>query len=161
MANMVVLQSIRESRAITRACWLALALFSFRAIVPLGYMPAALGDGGPFALCPGSSLHTNEASGAHAVFDHHASMDATGGMRSAGGMHPTAGTHPDAGDYPSSGHDERWERCELGIGAADAAIAVDVMFSTAVSVSPSDDSAVANPPNRRLVVNFRARAPPA
>lgn len=143
------LESIRRSRVIGRACWLSLALFSLRAIVPLGYMPASLSDGGPFTLCPGTSPITPEMPGDHEKMHHAVAMDRDGVM------------HSDAGDHPAAGHDERWERCELGASAADAAMAHVAGLSVPASAHLPGDSVVANLQGPRLVVRYRARAPPA
>ena len=44
----------RRLNKLTRiATWLAWASFALRVLVPVGYMPAAIADGGPFVLCPG------------------------------------------------------------------------------------------------------------
>jgi len=37
------------------ATWLVWATFACRVLTPVGYMPAAIADGGPFILCPGGT----------------------------------------------------------------------------------------------------------
>ena len=42
----------RLQRVCRIATWLAWTAFACRALTPLGYMPAPVGEGGPFMLCP-------------------------------------------------------------------------------------------------------------
>lgn len=73
-----------------------LAAFALRAVVPVGFMPAALDAGGPFVLCPGGP----GGSALTAMLDEHARHTGT--------------------EHDSTTH-EAWEHCP--IGAAFAAIA--------------------------------------
>ena len=92
---------------------IAFALFLLRAVVPVGYMPAPLSEGGPFVLCHGASAPTLRLIEAHAGM-HHAMHD--------GAKHDGA-THADPSGSPGDGHDERWDHCPLGVGGSDLALA--------------------------------------
>ena len=41
------------NRTARLGAWLGYASFACKILVPIGYMPAALDEGGPFVLCPG------------------------------------------------------------------------------------------------------------
>jgi len=91
-------------KSLTRiATWLAWASFALRVLVPVGYMPAAISDGGPFILCPGGYqaelLQYLGTSGAH---DH--------------------GTAAHAG-HASAGQGSHAEGSDCSIGATFAAVA--------------------------------------
>jgi len=94
-----------------------LVLFCARALVPVGYMPAARADGGPFTLCHGTSAPTlaliAQAGEARQPAHQHDSM-AHAGM-------PVADVAPGT-DFPSR-HYDLWDRCPLGTGASDAPLA--------------------------------------
>lgn len=76
----------REPTIVTRplqricriATWLVWATFACRALTPLGYMPAAAAEGGPFILCPSGSqaelvqyLESRRTNAGHAGHHHH------------------------------------------------------------------------------------------
>jgi hypothetical protein len=85
-------------RTVKQLFRLAIAAFLLRAIVPVGFMPAKLSDGGPFVLCPGGPGGTVLSS----LVERHASH--------AQHKHDGEGTTHEA-----------WEHCP--VGAALAAIA--------------------------------------
>lgn len=160
---MTMLTQIRQSRFSRRIVWSVFALFALRAIVPIGYMPASIADGGPFALCHGKSAATL------ALFVAHDTAQGAGQIHGAGEAHGSADSHgQDATQHetddpfsdPASGHDQRWEECELGIGSAGAAMA-PVMPSVLVAPAAVPvDSIEATLPARFRATLYRARAPP-
>ena len=85
-------------RTVKQLFRLAIAAFLLRAVVPVGFMPAKLSDGGPFVLCPGGP----------------------GGIVLSSLVEQHAGHGQHAHDGDSSTH-EAWEHCP--VGAALAAIA--------------------------------------
>lgn len=115
-------------------------------------MPAAIGDGGPFILCHGVSAATLTMLGAHDSI--HGSTD----------MHGTGAMHHGPAEDPAGNHDERWERwerCELGIGSASAAMAAAMpMFVVAATPTPAIFLEASLPVSLRAAA-YRARAPPA
>ncbi|MGW8367576.1 MAG: hypothetical protein ACWGPN_02715, partial [Gammaproteobacteria bacterium] len=114
--------------------------FCCRAVVPLGYMPASLADGGPFALCHGASAATlrllaavdsmrasgdREADG-HVRHDPHDRAPGAAGHSGAG--HAEAGSSRAALDHAAAqdtdnGHFDGWSYCPLGAVVSDAAMA--------------------------------------
>jgi len=149
---------------------LALALTA-KFLVPVGYMPSALADGGPITLCnalpgiaaaesphadPVTQAHVPEAAPpahAHSSSDGehgaHAAVD-TPGAGSAGGH-----DH----DSPSASHHD-WERCSLGGLASLAAMAGDWHFALphpgAERIIVEHGATI----GRETRVAFRSRAPP-
>lgn len=107
-------------------------------IVPAGYMPAALADGGPFALC-GFGLVS------HAKMSH-------------GSRH---GDHSDAdGDAPEGSPEDAWKYCPLGALSASSAIASDFFFVLEYRKTPFvADSGFATVVERPFI-KYRSRAPP-
>jgi hypothetical protein len=85
-------------RTVKQLFRLAIAAFLLRAVVPVGFMPAKLSDGGPFVLCPGGP----------------------GGIALSSLVDKHAGHGQHAHDGESATH-EAWEYCP--VGAALAAIA--------------------------------------
>jgi hypothetical protein len=128
----------RSTLAFCRA--FAVVAIAAKLVVPVGYMPASLADGGPIMLC-GSGLP--DGFGAH---DGH---DAT--MHGA----PVPGT----ADEPASDHPE-WERCSLGGLAGLAALGsewrIDFLAGAPERAEPLDSLFLP----RSEIVAFRPRAPP-
>jgi hypothetical protein len=172
---MKMLDGIRETRRSGRIASTVVALFALRAIVPIGYMPASIGDGGPFVLCHGSSAATlaifatswpthggaevHDSAGTHGSIEmhgpggmHHSPADAVASADSA--------ADSEAGD-PTGSHDESWEQCELGVGSAGAALATVVPMLVVAPASMPVDSADARLPVSFRAAPYRARAPPA
>ena len=115
---------------------LAVVAFALRAVVPVGFMPAPLGAGGPFILCPGGP----------------------GGIA----LQSLLGEHMShaAGEHEGTTH-EAWEHCP--VGAALAAIAPASEPSIAL---PRLEHVLASPytaiPWRAAPYSaYLARAPPA
>jgi hypothetical protein len=81
------------------------------------------------------------------------------------GMHGTDAMHDGAAESatggPAGSHDERWERCELGMGSASAAMAVALpVFVVAASPAAAIPHEAILPVSLRAAA-YRARAPPA
>lgn len=119
-------------------------------LVPLGYMPGALTDGGPFVLCPEGLPPGFRAALADAVdADRHASHSEL--AASALGTLPA---HDHADGAP-------WERCTLG-GLAGL---VPLAFAPVLAnVAPAPDRAPAfapSAPSERTVAVVRSRGPPS
>ena len=121
---------ILTRRALILATYLA---FACRLMIPAGYMPAALGEGGPVTLCP---------------------------MGLPAGLLPEhSGHHHEDGE--SRGTDLLWEYCPVGALADTASIIPDILFHLPVSqdVGPAelDPADIVSRPFH----GFRPRAPPS
>lgn len=144
----------RVQRVCRIATWLAWAAFACRALTPLGYMPATIGDGGPFALCPSGSqaelvqyLQSRSGHAHHADNNHGASHGASHGAGHGSG---------------DASHDQHQDGSGCPIGAS-FAVAVPVtlldLYIPAPTVTPSAlpvDAPVATAPALR----YLSRAPP-
>jgi len=123
--------------------WLAWASFALRVLVPIGYMPAAVGDGGPFVLCPGGYQAE--------LLEYLAAAPAS-----------QAGVHAHAA-HASADHTSHHEGSDCSIGATFAAVApvsaqpfVSPAPAVEPPVSPADLPLAAAPAPR-----YHTRAPPA
>jgi len=120
---------ILTRRALILTTYLA---FACRLMIPAGYMPAALGEGGPVTLCP---------------------------MGLPAGLLPEhSGHHHDGGE--SRGADLLWEYCPVGALADTASTVPHIVFHLPVfqEVRPGElepTSVVSRP-----LPGFRSRAPP-
>lgn len=115
-------------RVLLGAAYLALAC---RLLVPAGYMPSAIGEGGPISLCP------------------------TG---LPAGFLPETAEHHHHDDY--KGAERLWEPCLLG-AAADTALAVEPVHFEALSLEQAALPAyAARAHHPRRALGFRSRAPP-
>ena len=142
----------RQPRRTGRLIWPILTIFAVRAIVPIGYMPASLADGGPFTLCHGSSAATLALIEAHIARQHV-------GMSHAA---PTAGAeHGHPMHDGERTHDKHWDHCPLGIGSADAALS----HATEFALGETESIALPELSLSRAFVGrvrpYRSRAPPA
>lgn len=148
---MNALERMRSGSRGNRVIRLAVAFFCVRAVVPIGYMPAPLAEGGPFALCPDASAATLAMlEPAHAI-----------AQPPAG--HAGHGDHTDQADHtghPAGGHNEGWEHCPLGIGAADAAVGFAFSLLTLEPAALQMDAVVPAMPALEPIRTFHARAPP-
>lgn len=128
---------------------LAYVALACKLMIPVGYMPAAFGAGGPFTLCPGefpvALLDTGAGHGAHAERTH------VGDDAHAGHGEPAT---------PTGHGDAVWEHCSLGALAATAALASEYVIGLCARDPDSITVAPARmaPPARPIA--FRARAPP-
>jgi hypothetical protein len=161
MSKRRLITRVRRFAAVLCRGFVVLAVGA-KLLVPVGYMPASLADGGPLMLCgsglPASLLssHEHDASGhdAASAHGHPASMHDHAGPAAEG-----AALGSRTGDEPASGHHE-WERCSLGGLASLAAIAAEWRFEIP-AVAPERAAAPARIlPTRARWLAFRSRAPP-
>ena len=132
---------LRNSRRTAWFAGLLLALYSARALVPVGYMPAPFSEGG-IVLCHDASAPTLSLLGiaaGGAAHGHAPDGQEPAGHADHAGHHatpqtPEPGPGPDAGDSPV-GHDT-WERCALGISGAAYALAFDVRGRDGADLRP-------------------------
>ena len=124
----------RKPNSVIRRSLLCLAYLAFacRIVIPPGYMPAALDEGGPVVFCPAGLP--------------------------AGAMSGTSHHHDDGQD--TGDHQLAWEHCPLGAVFDADALAVDIAFHLASlrqapPIEHSETSIVAATPR-----GFRSRAPP-
>ena len=141
--------------------FLAIALAA-KFLMPVGYMPASLADGGlPITLCDSVfAAFFEERARAGGAADHaaHGDADAHGASSHFGAAGPG---HADGHDHrdSSAGHSDR-EHCALGGLAALAAIASNWDFTIAplpAARLARSDAAVTE---RHSFRAFRSRAPP-
>jgi hypothetical protein len=130
-------------------------------LVPIGYMPASLADGGPIRLCdagPLAELPTRSAApGDHASHAHEEHADGH-----AASSHSVPENGPAVGhdhDDSSAGHHD-WERCALGGLASLAALAGDGHIALPPLRPVRVAIAEVAPFSPQTVVPFRSRAPP-
>ena len=162
---MNALQGFRRSSRLGRLVLLTLIAFSVRAVVPAGFMPAALADGGPFVLCrdasaatlsliaapmamhPGDQAHSAAAAHAHDSVHGHDPMPTSMAARST------------ANDEHST-HATAWEHCSFAAGSMAALvpfneIPIPTVTPVRVQIPLAAQLRFAEPINR-----YRARAPP-
>lgn len=129
---------------------LALIGFLCRALVPAGFMPAPIADGGPIRFCHGGAAG--------------ALLTALLSQRSS-----LAEEHAHAGDHGHGQHEddhrdhvkhEAWDRCPVGTAFAFAALTADFSLPL-LSLEHDFEPVVAGPPVAGVVLaHYRARAPP-
>lgn len=119
------------------ACLVFLGL-AMRAVMPAGYMPAPLAEGGPFVLCPGG------LSGANYF------------------LADDDGKHAHGHDHGAEGEDSAvaWEFCPTGFVSGQAALTADpaVAVPFLKPFAPEAGHVVATYP--AVVPSYHARAPP-
>jgi hypothetical protein len=129
-------------RLLLRATALALGC---NFIVPPGYMPAALADGGPFAFCPstpGPGLPADHS-------NHHGHQS---------GQHSGQSDAPDGDSDPAS--PGAWDYCPLGVLSASCALTAE--FSLALEFGKHVFNDAPEPASlvQPLLLAFHSRAPP-
>src|SRR5690606_14556894 len=149
---------------------LALLGFLCRALVPVGFMPAALADGGPFSFC-----HGGPAGALLTALVERRLHDASPETHAEARTHAHDQSHPtDPASTPAHGaslaeqqhdhtHDashQGWDRCPVGTAFSFAVLAADVdlpllALAHAFEPPPSDAPILGVLPPR-----YRARAPP-
>jgi hypothetical protein len=127
------------------------AAVAIKLLVPVGYMPAAIADGGPIRLCdsgPAGAI-ASLRSAANDVPAHQSGDHAHGHAHGHGHDHDESG---------ASHHD--WERCYLGGLSSLAAVSTDWHFSVPAlrpaAIATADREFV----TRLAVFAFRPRGPP-
>jgi hypothetical protein len=123
-------------RKLTGLILLGLAV---RAVMPAGYMPAPIGEGGPFVLCPGS------LSGATLILAAQAQA---------------AGHHGDQYDHGSGDGSHFWEFCAFGAALGAAAIGNDADLVLPVFEQVLISTRSELPARSPGLHPFDARAPP-
>jgi hypothetical protein len=139
---------------------LAVVAFACRALVPIGFMPAPIDEGGPIKVCHGG----------HAGAFFRALSEIRGSEQRVGHDHASHGAHGHA--LPSGDGDAReespgesaehggWEHCPTGAAFAASVLVAEVTFlfvAPAQSLEPIEpDRLVA----RLFVGSYQARAPP-
>jgi hypothetical protein len=146
-----------------------------RALIPVGFMPAAIGAGGPVAVCHGGLAgeffrQLSAQTGAVAVDDTeaahagHALHDTVEHGAHASAVNPAAapdhGGHTGDGDASDSAH-EAWEHCPVGTAFGAIAIGAEFEFSLPVLRDTLEAVEPAELLSQPFVSSYRARAPPA
>src|SRR5690606_28419128 len=141
---------------------LALIGFLGRALVPAGFMPAPLSDGGPIRLCHGGlagapfSLLENERAAEAGAHEQHA---AAGVGHDAHHASHASGERDAAAEGERAAHDG-WDRCPVGAAFAFAFIVADVPLAEPVQAEPVAVDETATLVVRELAEGYLARAPP-
>jgi hypothetical protein len=145
--------TIRRQRPRARFLRLTLAGFVCRALIPLGFMPASLADGGPVVVCHGGA--------AGAFFEALAEARHAGGghVHDAGGAdHADHGSH--APDDAAGADHTGWERCPVGAAYAGAPLSHEFSLSLLSLAHVYAQAEPAAAPTVTTVSPYRARAPP-
>jgi len=153
-----------------------------RALIPAGFMPAAIGAGGPVVVCHGGiageffrrleASRAGEAAASEVVAGHggdaghvgHAAHGAHAGDGSPVGHAGTSDAHtPDAnapgGPVPTADH-EGWEHCPFGAAFGTTLLAADAAPEFPAAAQVFEFSEPSQPVPFRPVSSYRARAPP-
>ena len=146
-------------------------------LIPIGFMPAALADGGPITICGASGFMPAAAGsdappqpvmhGAHA--GHGPSADLAGpgdhtGMASgiagaaAAGADPVTDAASGAGDEHE--HHDQWERCAFAGTASATPLGIDWQLALVPQANELVGISPAILTTRAPTVYFRSRAPP-
>jgi hypothetical protein len=148
---------LRTAYRLLRAAGRGAAVLSLVAklLIPIGYMPGALADGGPIVLCgagmPGGLMAAIGSGADHASLHEH--VDALHHVDSHAG-HGSPGEHD-----PESDHGP-WERCVLGALAFLAPLAVAGIPSIAPLGSSETPPVETTRLESRSIAVVRARGPP-
>jgi hypothetical protein len=113
----------------------AIVAFCCRVVIPTGFMPAALGDGGPFVLCP-----TGLPSGLLNDGGHH-----------GGDQHGSDGSHEMVA----------WEFCPLGLLFDDAPLSYQAAVQDQHIRTAAPATELASLVFARVPAVFRSRSPPS
>lgn len=148
------------SGAMTISTRLALASFLCRALVPIGYMPATLADGGPFVMCHGGPVGAifrelqafGGAAGGHETPVEHAHGHTHGDPETA----PVG--HEESSGAPASEH-KAWEHCPVGAASLPLATAGFELQALALEHALNRSEAVALVRAAALRA-YESRAPP-
>jgi hypothetical protein len=125
-----------------------------RSLIPAGFMPAAIGEGGPVAVChgglAGEFFRRLEAPGA-------AEPEAFAGH----GAHAAHGGQADHGAPAPAADHEGWEHCPFGAAFGAALPADDVAPELPTLVQAFEIVEATRPAAYRPASSYRARAPPS
>jgi len=129
---------------------LALIGFLCRALVPVGFMPAPVADGGPIRVCHGGAAGTLLA----ALLEQR-----TSGV--LGDSHSHADGHHSQPDEPERDlNHEGWERCPIGTTFAFAVLVSDLALPLLPLEHALAEGEIDSAIPRTLPSNYHARAPP-
>ena len=123
--------------------------FLCRALIPVGFMPAVIGAGGPFALCHGGL--------AGEFFLRLESQREANATTAAASGHDGHAAHEPA---LAAGH-EAWEHCPFGAAFGAALLAADVAMDLTGLAATLEIVDPSLPVPYRSVSSYRARAPPS
>lgn len=154
-------RSNRRSLTTARRRLIALSLvgFAFRALIPAGFMPAPLSDGGPIEVCHGGmagaffkDLAERRAGPGHMQ---HASAAADMGVDAATAEHGNGAGHESPAEHAA------WEHCAIGAVLVQAALAgeVHIYLLSLDHVTDWIEPSYSSP--TPIPGSYRARAPPA
>jgi hypothetical protein len=155
---------------------LALIGFLCRVLVPAGFMPAPLADGGPIRFCHGGAagalltalVEQRSTGDVGASRPHHGDVGQhfhgedrrSGGDDSAGEGHDDHVDQDRHSDHERGANHEGWDRCPVGTAFALAALVSDF----ALPVLPLEHVYAASSPEllvlRHQPAHYHARAPP-
>jgi len=145
------------------AAFLALAS---KLLVPVGYMPAAIVDGGPIRLCDmglsldGAAPDSHDRSSGHAAVVGDASVE--DGHGSPAASHQAAiEDAQDTHDHGATSEHGAWERCALGSLASLVALTGDVALPILFTQRSECDLLEPAALSGRADVATRARDPPS
>jgi hypothetical protein len=155
----------RRARSSQRCLRLALGFFLLRALIPVGFMPAPLGSGGPVMVCnggfAGAFFATLAANRSTAAMSAHLADSATRMPSDMGD--PSAATPHEhgsgTGGAPDRAH-EGWEHCSFGTAASFAALAQDFVFDLLSLEHALADTEPASTNPVAFFSSYQARAPP-
>lgn len=130
---------------------LALAVtLLLRAMIPAGFMPAAIGGGFPLQVCP-SGLPDGalaRLAGEHGGHSHH-------------GHHGHHANHANHGGHDDGGHAYSAEQCPIAHLIAAAALPALAGAALPAAASPAFPVLAPRPPAAVRVHHYRSRGPPA
>lgn len=130
--------------------WLVFVGFASRMVIPIGYMPAALGDGGPIKLCPG---------GVSPALIQFFEQRRRGHQHDGGDQAPDDGGHRSHSSSSDTEHDG-WRHCPVGTVFSWAPLAAQVDLGVQMLGHVLAVSAPSVPVNLLSDTPYRARAPP-
>jgi hypothetical protein len=139
----------------------AFVALASKLLVPVGYMPAALADGGPVRLCDmGLSFDTNPPARAHSLGHGAIASGASVEDRQDSASQSHQVREEDAHDHGATSEHGPWERCALGSLASLAALTGDSAPSILSSRLSEGDFLEPATLRGRADVATRARGPP-
>lgn len=128
-----VLCLLRQPRRAAGIWWSLCAAFAIRALVPVGFMPAPLGAGGPFALCHGQSAATYAlVANVAAVRDE---------RRAPADSHSPSHAHAPPHGQPPSQRQSQWHDHRPGLGPLPADSPPSLAAGGTQPAAPADPEA--------------------
>jgi len=140
-----------------------------RALIPAGFMPAAIGAGGPVAVCHGGLAgeiflrlelaQRQSAETAAATSGHDGHAEHAGHLDHGADGGPYEPVAPET-EVPAADH-EGWEHCPFGAAFGAALLAADVVVELPFLAHSLEVVESSLPVPYRAVSSYRARAPPS